>query len=323
MEGMFGMKLMNQKNRNLTFQIGGKKFIENLRKYGIFYLFLAPTMIYLLIFSYWPLYGIQIAFRNFNFVGGITGSEWVGLKWFQSFLSSPKFTFVLKNTLTISLYSLAVGFPIPILFSLLLQYLPSQRFKKFSQTVTFMPHFISTVIMVNMLSVFLSPTNGFVNTIIKDLGGQPVYFFGKPEYYAHLYIWSDVWQETGWNAIIYVAALSSVDPGLHEAATIDGANKIQRIWHVDLPSLFPTMIILLILRCGSIMSIGFEKSYMMQNAVNLDVSEVISTYVYKIGMQKARYSSAAAIGLFQNLINFLLLSIVNTVSRKLGDTSLW
>ena len=186
-----------------------------------------------------------------------------------------------------------------------------------------MPHFISTVIMVNMLSVFLSPTNGFVNTSIKDLGGQPVYFFGKPEYYAHLYIWSDVWQETGWNAIIYVAALSSVDPGLHEAATIDGANKIQRIWHVDLPSLFPTMIILLILRCGSIMSIGFEKSYMMQNAVNLDVSEVISTYVYKIGMQKARYSSAAAIGLFQNLINFLLLSIVNTVSRKLGDTSLW
>jgi putative aldouronate transport system permease protein len=299
------------------------RFFHEVRRHGIFYLFLLPGVIYLILFCYWPMFGIQIAFRNFKFADGISGSKWVGLKWFKDFLSSPKFSVVLRNTLRISLYSIAVGFPIPIVFALLLNYIPNKSFKKVSQTITFMPHFISVVIFVNMLNVFLSPTSGFVNTIIQTLGGEPIYFFGKPQYYIHLYIWSGIWQETGWNAIIYVAALAGVDPGLHEAAKIDGANKIQRMWHVDIPCLFPTMVILLILRCGSIMNLGFEKSYMMQNAVNLDVSEVISTYVYKIGIQKARYSSASAIGLFQNLINIILLVVMNFISKKLSDTSLW
>lgn len=298
-------------------------FLRDVRRHCVLYLFLVPAFVYVILFCYWPLYGIQIAFRNFNFVGGITGSEWVGLKWFREFLSSPKFEMVLTNTLKISLYSIAVGFPVPIIFALLLNYLPSKKFKKLTQTITFMPHFISVVIFVNMLSVFLSPTSGFVNTIIKAFGAEAIYFMGKPEYYIHIFILSGIWQETGWNAIIYVAALAGVDPGLHEAAKIDGANKIQRIWHVDIPCLFPTMVILLILRCGSIMNIGFEKSFLMQNAVNLEVSEVISTYVYKMGLSKARYSYAAAIGLFQNLINFILLTIMNFISKKLGETSLW
>ena len=287
------------------------------------YVFLLPAFLYIIVFCYVPMYGVQIAFRNFNFADGITGSPWVGLKWFRYFLMGRLGMTVIKNTVVISLYSLIAGFPIPILLALMMHNVRGIVFKRTVQTVTYLPHFISTVVMVGMLSCFLSMNSGFVNGIIKTLGGQAKHFMGDPKYFSHLYVWSGIWQEAGWGSIIYMAALTSVDPGLHEAAMIDGASKLQRILHVDIPSIVPTVVIMLILRCGSIMSVGFEKTYLMQNDLNSSVSEVIATYTYKQGLLSAKYSYGAAIGLFNNLINFIFLTIVNTVAKKLSGNALW
>lgn len=297
--------------------------IKLIKRNYVLYFFLFPAFLYVIIFDYVPLYGIQIAFKNFKPALGIWGSQWVGFKHFINFFNSYQFWTILKNTLSISIYYLVASFPMPIILALVLNYTKSYRLKKFAQTVTYAPHFISTVVLVSMLNLFLSPNSGIINTLIKALGGEAVYFMGEKNFFIHIYVWSGIWQNTGWNSIIYMAALASVNHELHEAAFIDGANKIRRIWHIDLPALMPTAVILLILRAGSIMNVGFEKVILMQNDLILSVSEVISTYVYRLGLLNARYDYTTAIGLFNNIINVIILIIVNQVARKVNETSLW
>ena len=300
-----------------------QKTLQSMRRNYVLYLFLLPAAAYILIFMYVPMYGIQLSFKSFSPALGIWGSPWVGLKWWRTFLNSPRFIQIFYNTISISLYSLVAGFPMPIILALLLNSVTAMKYKKFVQTVTYMPHFISIVVLVGMISVFFSPRSGFVNTIITFFGGQAIYFMGEPTLFRHLYVLSGVWQSTGWGSIIYVAALTGVSPELHESAMIDGANRLKRIWHIDIPTIIPTMIILLILNCGQIMNVGFEKTFLMQNSLNATVSEVISTYTYKIGLLQAEYSYSTAIGLFNNLINFFILVSVNRIARKLSGSSLW
>jgi putative aldouronate transport system permease protein len=301
-----------------------KRTLTLMRQNYMLYAFLLPVLVYIFLFHYLPLYGIQIAFRDFNASDGIMGSEWVGLYWLKFFVKSRRFVQILFNTLSISIYSLAVGFPIPIILALMINCVPGERFKRIAQTVTYMPHFISVVVLVGMMSVFFSPRSGFINTVISSLGGPSnTYFFGIPGYFRHLYVWSGIWQHAGWNSIIYIASLSAVSPELHESAILDGASRLQRIFHIDIPSIVPTMVILLILNCGSIMSVGFEKAFLMQNPLNLEVSEIIATYTYKIGLVQFEYSYSAAIGLFNNVINFIILISVNRAANKLSGSSLW
>ena len=273
---------------------------------------------------YGPMYGLIIAFKDFVPAKGIMGSSWVGMKWFKMFFETPRFRQILKNTLMLSVYSLVVGFPFPIILALVINDIRASKMKKFCQTVTYMPYFISTVVLVGMLSVFFSPDSGFVNTLLAKLGGSGnTFFMGEGKHFRHMYVWSGIWQSMGWNSVIYIAALSGVDQQLHEAAMIDGANRFQRVLHVDLPTILPTIIILLIMNCGSILNVGYEKVYLMQNDLNSNVSEIISTYVYKIGLQQQRYSYSTAIGLFNNIINFGLLVAVNKIAKKLSGTGLW
>lgn len=296
---------------------------KSVRANWALYLFLLPALVYVGIFSYAPMYGIQIAFKDYVPSKGIWNSAWAGGKYFAQFFQSPRFWDYVKNTLALSLYSLLAGFPVPVLLALVLNDIRSTKIKRFAQTVSYMPHFISIVVLVGMMSSFFSPQSGFVNTLIQALGGSPVYFMGSEKWFRHIYVWSGVWQGAGWGSIIYLAALAGVNPELHESAMIDGANKVQRIWHIDFPAIMPTMAILLILNCGSIMSVGFDKVYLMQNNLNLGVSEVISTYTYKVGLLQKNYSYSSAIGLFNNVINFIILIVVNKISGRLSGTSLW
>ncbi|MDR0554282.1 MAG: ABC transporter permease subunit [Treponema sp.] len=296
---------------------------EARKNWGL-YLLAALPVAYLILFKYIPMYGVQIAFRNYSPVRTISGSPWVGLRNFQRFISQPRFFEILRNTLTISLYSL-LTFPLPIILALLLNYLPGYRYKKTIQLLSYAPHFISTVVMVGILLQFLDTRTGVINLFIKSLGGEPVSFMGTPKFFYHIYIWSGVWQGIGYSSIIYIASLSGVPPELHEAAIVDGASIFQRIIHIDLPSILPTAAILLIMACGGILSVGYEKVYLMQNNLNLGVSEVISTYVYKQGIQAAlpQYSYATAVGLFVSVINLTLLLIVNKVTDKLSGHALF
>lgn len=288
------------------------------------YIFLLPAVIMVAIFCYAPMYGVLMAFQNYSPSKGILGSPWVGFEWFERFFNMPRFWQILGNTLTLSVYSLIVGFPIPIILAVLINSVESNRFRRVTQTVTYMPHFISTVVLVGMITVFLSPRSGFLNHMLEMFGAaEDTYYMGVAEYFPHIYVWSGVWQDMGWNSIVYLAALTGVDQALHEAAQVDGATKLQRIWHIDLPAIIPTMVILLILNVGSIMSVGYEKVFLMQNDLNIMSSEVISTYVYKIGLTQQQFSYSAAIGLFNNVINFILLITVNKISAKLSGSSLW
>lgn len=301
-----------------------KRTLLLMKKNWLLYVFLIPAVVYIAVFSYAPMYGLQIAFKNFSISKGILGSPWVGFEWFTTFFETPRFWRILKNTLGISVYSLAVGFPIPIILALIVNGVKNTKWKKFAQTITYMPHFISAVVLVGMMSVFFSPRSGFINTILSWFGASgEIYFMGNADYFPHMYVWSGVWQGAGWGSIIYIAALSGVDQTLHEAAMIDGANKLKRVLHVDLPAIMPTMVIMLIMNFGSLMSVGYEKIYLMQNSLNTTTSEVISTYVYKMGLQQQQYSYSAAIGLFNNVISFTLLVIVNKIAGKLSDSSLW
>ena len=289
------------------------------------YVFLLIPVAYILIFAYYPMLGIQIAFKKDSAVGGIWGSKWVGLANFQKFFKSYQFQRVLANTLRLSLYSLAFGFPVPILFALLANTVNSARYKKITQTIVNLPHFISVVVLVSMVNQVFGSRTGLYGLIGQALtGAYPPDLFADANSFQHLYIWSGVWQNFGWNAIIYIAALTSVSPDLHEAAQIDGASRLQRVIHIDFPSILPTIVIMLILRVGQIMNIGFEKTFLMQNSLNLARSEVISTYVYKQGLTgKTDFSYSTAINLFNSVINMVLITSVNWISRKVGETSLW
>ena len=277
------------------------------------------------LFSYGPMYGLQIAFKNFKTMNGMWGSQWVGFDHFIKFFNSYLFVRVIRNTLVISFYGLLAGFPIPILLALGLNCVNNFRFKKTVQLVTYAPYFISNVVLVSMVIQILSPKYGLVNMAIKALGGSEVLFMATGSIFSSIYIWSGIWQTMGWSAIIYISALSGIDPTLHEAAIVDGASRIKRIIHIDLPGITPTIVILLILSAGDVMNVGFEKVFLMQNATNTEYSEVISTLIYKTGLQASipNYSYSTAIGLFNNIINFLLLVSVNTFARKFGETSLW
>lgn len=293
-----------------------------MRRHWQLYLLVLPAVIYLLIYNYFPMYGLQIAFKNFRTSQGIWNSKWVGMKHFEKFVNLPIFWTLIRNTLTITLYSLAV-FPLPIIFALMLNEVRSARVKKGIQIVSYAPHFISTVVLCSMLSLFLNEGTGVLNSILAMLGLERVSFLTEPAYFSSVVVWSDVWQNLGWNSIIYLAALSSVSPELVEAARIDGASRLQIIRHVNLPCIFPTIVILLIMRCGSLLSLGFEKIFLLQNPLNMEVSRIISTYTYELGLLGGQYSLSAAVGLFNTVINVLMLTIVNGIAKKLTEVSLW
>lgn len=287
------------------------------------YLLLLPAVALLICFTYIPMYGVLIAFKDYKPGLGITASPWVGFEYFIKFFKSYQFSTTIKNTLVISLYSLIATFPIPIIMALLLNQMRSKRFKKTFQTISYLPHFISTVVMVGMILILLSPSTGLVGNFAKMFGVDAPNIMANSKAFSSVYVWSEVWQHTGWDSIIYIAALSAVDPSLYEAATVDGASRFQKLRYIDFPMLIPTAVILLIMRAGSIMSVGFEKVYLMQNSLNADNSEIISTYVYKIGIISSQYSYSAAINLFNTVINLILLVSVNQLSKKLSDSSLW
>jgi ABC-type polysaccharide transport system permease subunit len=271
------------------------------------------------------MYGAQIAFRNFLPGNSMWASPWVGLENFERFFNSPMFERLMKNTLGLSAYSLLVGFPIPILFALSLNQLRPGRFKNFIQLVSYAPYFISTVVLVGMMMQFLDLRFGPINQLIKLMGGTAIQFMGSAELFPSVYVWSGVWQSTGFSTIIYLATLTTIDPALHEAALVDGANRLQRIWHIDVPGILPVAATLLILNMGQLLNVGFEKTYLMQNTLNLSTSEVISTYVYKVGLAggMSNFSYASAIGLFNSLIGLVLLLIANRISKRLTDSSLF
>ena len=287
------------------------------------YVMVALPVIYIAIFMYGPMFGVVVAFKDYSIRQGILGSDWIGFKYFEQFLRSPLLYILLRNTIVLSLYSLAAGFLMPILLALALNESQSPGFKKTVQMVTYFPYFISTVVMVGIVLQILSPTGGIVNNVIVLFGGRAVNFMGITKIWRSIYVWSGVWQFTGYSAIIYIAALSGVDPQLVESAIIDGVSRPQRVLHIDFPAIAPTVVILLILSIGNIMSVGFEKTFIMQNNLNLDVSEIISTYVYKRGLVHYQYSFSTAVGLFNSIVNFLLLIIANTVARRVSEYHLW
>ncbi|WP_249280970.1 ABC transporter permease subunit [Paenibacillus sp. 7516] len=293
------------------------------RRHWQLYLLMIPPVAYFIIFKYVPMVNAVLAFKDYNVIKGIWGSPWVGTKYFELLFQNPAFATLIKNTLYISFYSLVVGFPVPILLALALNEVKSAKFKKTVQMVTYAPYFISTVVMVSIIMLFLSPRLGIVNTIAGTLGFEAVNFLGEPGLFRSIYVFSDVWQSTGYSAVIYLAALAGIDPSLYEAAKVDGANRFQKMVNIDLPGLLPAAVIILILSVGNIMAVGFEKIYLLQNPLNLSASEIISTYVYKMGLLNANYSFATAVGLFNSLINLILLLTVNAAAKRLSNTSLW
>ena len=301
----------------------GARLAKNIRKNWILYVMILPVVIYYITFAYAPMYGVQLAFKNYKIKLGIMGSPWVGLDHFKRFFNSYNFSLLLKNTLGISIYSLLVGFPIPIIFALLLNYIKNQYLKKTVQMVSYAPYFISTVVICGMLSIFMNPDTGVFNAILKALGMKPVDFLSKPQWFKSIYVWSGVWQGMGWSSIIYISALSGVDYEMHEAAIVDGATKIQRILHIDLPSIKPTIVMMLILQLGSLMNVGFEKVFLLQNTLNKQAASVISTYVYEVGLINSDYGYSTAIGLFNSIINMILLVGANWLCKKFADESLF
>ena len=296
------------------------------KKFWVFYLLLIAPTVVIFIFGLYPIFlQVILAFKDYRLADGIWGSEWIGLDHFTKFLDSYMFARVLKNTLVVSLYGLVAGFPIPIIFALLLNSMQNQKYKKVVQTVTYLPHFISTVVMVGIIMQILNPQMGIFGTAWRAMtGSMAPDIMANPDAFPHLYVWSGIWQSVGWSSIVYVAALSGVDSSLYEAAAIDGAGRFKQVIHIDLPAILPTAILLLIMNAGSIMNVGFEKVFLFQNDLNLRTSEIISTYVYKIGLTGQNdLGYATAIGLFNSVVNFILIVIVNTISSRVSQQSLW
>ena len=287
------------------------------------WIMIMPAVAVVLIFNYIPMYGIQLAFRDYDFSKGLTGGEWRGLHYFQQFIDSYLFADLMTNTFLISLVTIVVGFPAPIVLALILNQIRRKRLKNLMQTTVYLPHFISVIVLVGMLNVLLSPETGAVGYLMKSIGLGHINLIASTSTFIPVYVLSDVWQHCGWNSIIYLAALSAVDPQLYDSAKMDGASRWQTIRHVDLPALAPTIIVLFILSMGGILSTGFEKIFLMQNSLNLPVSEVISTYVYRIGIISNQFSYASAIGLFNTVINFVFLLAMNAISKRVSDTSLY
>ncbi|MGP3915598.1 ABC transporter permease [Nonomuraea sp. 10N515B] len=296
---------------------------RHVSRYWQLWLMVLPAVGFVGLFMYVPMYGIQLAFREFDFTAGLTGGQWAGLKYFQQFFDSPMFWTLLRNTFVISITTLVVGFVAPIVLALMINQIAGGRRKRLMQTATYLPHFISIVVIVGMLQAFLNPSTGLLTQVLAVFGLDEANLLGDTSAFVPVYVISDVWQHCGWNSIIYLAALSRVDPQLYEAAKVDGANRLQLIRHVDVPSIVPTMVVLLILTMGGVLNTGFEKVWLMQNTLNLPVSEVIATYVYKIGILSTQFSYATAIGLFNTVINFVFLIAANAIARRVSNWSLW
>ena len=288
-----------------------------------FWVIIAVPIIYAIIFAYIPMAGIVLAFQDFSIRKGIFGSEWVGLRYFKQFLTSTSSVLVIKNTLILGIYSFLASFPVPILLAIGINEMRAKRYKKAVEMVTYAPYFISIVVLVGMMMQMMDLRSGIINVFIQKLGFSPINFFGDPKIFRHLYVWSGVWQSAGYASIIYLAALSGVSKELQEAAIVDGANRVKRILHVDIPAILPTIIIMLIFNCASIVSIGLDKVFLMQNSLNASVSEVISTFVYKVGVVNSNIGFSTAAGLFQSVVSFVLLVIVNRVCKKITENSLW
>lgn len=298
---------------------------QSFKRYWQLYLFLISTILYFVVFRYLPMVGIQIAFRDFTPKLGYWGSKWVGLKHFSRFFSSYYAERQIVNTIVLSFGTLLLSFPMPVLLALLLNEIRNNRVKRIVQTITYAPHFLSLVVVVGLVSSLTNINDGLINILLQKIGAieTPINFMTKAEWFRPLYIISTIWQETGWNAVIYMAALASVDVQLYEAAEVDGAGRLRRIWHVTLPCIAPTMITMLILNAGKVMNIGYEKVLLMQNDLNKATSDVITTYVYQQGVLKGQYSYSTAVNLFNSVINTALVIVVNAISRKVSDTSLW
>lgn len=295
---------------------------KSFRLHWQLYLLLLLPLAWVVIFRYWPMFGLQIAFKNFKISKGFWNSSWVGFKYFEQFLTDYSFKRLITNTVGISMYSLIAGFFPPIILAVALNECRKKYFTKVVQTITYMPHFLSTVVVTSILTQLLS-YGGALNTVVKALGGTPRNFLSEPAYFKSIYVWSGVWQSQGYNSIMYLAALAGISPELQEAAYVDGANVWQRIWHVDLPGIIPTAIILLILNTASVLNVGYEKVYLLQNSLNMSASDVISTYVYRVGLVDMNYSFSTAVNLFQSVISLALMAIVNGIARKVSDYSLW
>lgn len=302
--------------------MNGKKK-GGLRKYYQLYLLLLPSAVLLLCFAYLPMVGIVIAFQKYSPALGILKSPWVGMANFMQYFRSYQFGVTIKNTLVLSLYSILVGFPLPILLALMCNQMKTKMFKKVFQVITYLPHFISTMVMCGLILIFLSPSSGLFANLFRLFGAEFPNLMSNAASFKHVYVWSDIWQHLGWDSIIYLAALAGIDPTYYEAATVDGASTMQKIKYIDIPMILPTAMVLLILRAGSILGIGFEKVFLLQNVQNIMSSEIISTYVYKMGMQSMQYSLSTAIGLFNTLVNLVVLLLVNFMAKKFTESSLF
>jgi putative aldouronate transport system permease protein len=305
---------MKQKTADLFKRMGKTKEL---------YFFLLPAFVFYLTCKYAPIYGLQMAFRDFSPALGFWRSPWIGLENFKLFFSGGSWIIVVKNTLAISITSLVIGFPAPVILALMLHHTANRTFKRSVQMVTYAPHFISSVVLVGMLYTLFSPSSGVINAVLQILGKKPVFFMGRPEFFVPMYVGSGIWQSAGWSAVVYIAALSGVSPELHESAIIDGANKLQRIRHVDLPSILPAVVTMFLLSVGYLFSVGFDKVYLMQNPLNQSTSEVISTLIYKRGLLGVNQSFAAAIGFMESTINFVLLAAFNRIAKAVSGTGLW
>lgn len=296
--------------------------IKKIKRHWQLYLVILLPVLYLIVFQYIPMIGVQIAFKDYNLSKGIFESPWVGMKHFKSFISSYQFSRLMINTLGLSVYQIVAGFAPPIILAIALNYCTRKFFSKSVQMITYMPHFISTVLLVTIVFQVLS-INGLVNNVIKLIGFEPIHFLGEPNWFKSIYVWSGIWQNTGYNAIIYLAAIAGINQELYEAATVDGASIWQRIWHIDIPGIMPTAIVLLILSTARVLNIGFEKVFLLQNNLNMQTSDIISTYVYRIGLVSMQYSYSAAIGLLQSVVSLILITVVNSISRRVSENSLW
>jgi len=287
------------------------------------WLLFLPCLIYFILFRYVPMFGLIITFKDYNLFKGVWESKWVGLKYYKMFLENPDFLLLMKNTFLLGLYKLVFGFPAPIILALLLNELKNAVFKRFVQTVSYLPHFISNVIVASMAIMFLSPSGGLINNLLGVFGVGPINFMMKPEMFRGVYVLSEIWQHIGWETIIYLAALTAVDPRLYEAASIDGASRMRKLWHVTLPGISPAIVITLILNIGKVLEIGFEKVFLMQNPAIYETADIISTYVYRVGMEQGNFSYGASIDLFMGIISLVFIYGANQFSRRVSETSLW
>ncbi len=296
---------------------------KNIKRDRALLLIVLPVVIHYIVFFYYPMYGNIIAFKHYSPTKGIWGSDWAGFTYFIRFFKSPYFLRVLKNTILISVYSILWGFPIPIIFALMTNDLGAKVYKRVVQAVSYIPYFISTVIICGMIVNFLSPSNGIINVIIRFFGGESINFLMEPKWFKTVFITSGIWQGFGWSAIIYLAALTGVSQELYEAAKIDGATRLQRVLHISIPSIMPTIVVTFILQIGTLMSVGYEKVILLYNPVTLEAADVISSYTYRTGLVEGNYSFASAVGLFNSAINLILVIIANKLSKKVSEVSLW